>query len=236
MTLIRTLSQLLPILLLLCLLDGVLHAIPIRVLAWDHQVAAMKLAIRDAKGSSPIEEMHPAGRTKIYQVAVGEIPLVIESLDRKGPDGKPCMSEIKIAEGIKQPLLVVLPDAKASTGVRLLVLEDDASNFAWGSFRFINATGKPLVYACEKKMVAIPPSWNPVSADPGGERRNMEVKFYLREDSSRPISSSIWEHNPDERLLVFLVPSNDARLGSVAMKMIPENRKFVEKAAEDKAP
>lgn len=211
---------------------GPLHAISIRVLAWDGEIAAMRLAIGDSKGSNPIEAMHPSRRTRIYQVIAGEKPLVIESLDRKGPDGKPCTSEIKIAEGVKQPLLVILPDAKATTGIRLFVLEDDASNFAWGSFRFINATGRQLVYVCEKKIVAIPPSWNPVQAEPGGEARNMEVKFYFREDSSQPFSSSIWEHDPDERMLVFLVPGEDPRQGPVAMKMIPENRKLVADPAD----
>jgi len=208
-----------------------LHALPVRVLAWDDEIASRKLAIGDSTGTKPIEAMHPSKRTKVYQVLAGEKPLVIEALDRKGPDGKPSTSEIKIAEGFKQPLLVILPDTKAATGVRLFILEDDTSDFGWGSFRFINAAGKQLVYVSEKKIIPIPPSWNPVQVEPGGDARNMEVKFYFREDSSHPISSSIWEHSPDERMLVFLVPGDDPRLGPVAMKMIPENRAVVEQAA-----
>jgi hypothetical protein len=230
---ILTMSQRLSILLFALVFCCQLHAIPIRVLAWDHEIAAMKLAIGDSKGSRPIEAMHPSRRTKAYQLVPGDKPLVIEALDRKGPDGKPCTSEIKIAEGIKQPLLVILPDAKAATGLRLFVLEDDALNFNWGSFRFINATSRSLVYSCEKKFVAIPPSWNPVQAMPGGEARNMEVKFYFLEDSSQPFSSSIWEHDPDERMLIFFVPTEDPRLGPIAMKMIPENRKLAEAAASE---
>lgn len=205
---------------------SLLHAIPVRVLAWDDEIAAMHLAIGDSKGSTVIEAMHPAKRSMIYQVLVGEKPLVIEALDRKGPDGKPCTSEIKIAEGITQPLVVILPDDKASTGVRLFVLEDATSDFTWGSFRFINATGRQLVYIGEKKVVPLPPSWNPVQEKPGGDARNMEVKFYFRENSSHPVSSSIWEYSPDERILVFLVPGEDPRLGPVAMKMIPEDRRL----------
>jgi hypothetical protein len=226
----RILSRPPAILFLVLIFCCPLHAIPLRVLAWDNDIAAMKLAIVDSKGSTPIADMHPSKRTKTYQAVAGEKPLVIEALDRKGPDGKPLTTEIKIAEGVKQPLLVILPDAKAASGVRLFVLEDDTSNFAWGGFRFINATGRQLVYVSEKKIVPIPPTWNPVQVEPGGEARNMEVKIYYREDSSKPISSSIWEHSPDERMLVFLVPGEDPRLGPVAMKMIPENRKLVEQA------
>ena len=131
--------------------------------------------------------------------------------------------------------MVILPDAKASTGVRLFILEDDISDFKWGSIRFINATPKHLVYYSEKKRVALPPSWTPVQVDPGGETRNLEVLLYFREDPSRPVSSSIWEHNSDERALVFLIPGEDPRLGPVAMKTISENRTLAATAGEGEA-
>lgn len=201
-----------------------LLAISVRVLPWDNEVAAMRLAVADSKGSTVIDAMHPSKRTKAFQVVAGEKPMVIESLDRKDPEGKPFTNAIKIPEGTKQPLLVILPDAKSPTGVRLLVLEDDSANFAWGSTRFINATGKQLVFVYEKKVLPLPPSWNPVIASPGGAKRNMEVKLFFREEPARPVYSAIWEQNPEQRMLIFLVPGEDPRLGPVAMKMIPEDR------------
>jgi hypothetical protein len=209
-----------------------LEAIPIRVLAWNSDVAAMHLAFGDAKGSTVIEEMHPSKRTKAYQVGGGDKPLVIEALDRKDSAGKPCTSAIKIPEGVTQPLLVVLPDPKATTGVRLLVLEDNTTNFAWGSTRFINATGLPLVYVCEKKCVTLPASWTPVQSDAGGATRNLEVQFFFHDQPARPFYSAIWEHNTDQRILVFLVPGDDPRLGPVAMKAIPEDRRQIAAAHE----
>jgi hypothetical protein len=211
-----------------------LHAVPVRVLAWDDAIAGMRLSLGDAKGSTVIESMHPSKRTRIYQLTAGEKPLVVQALDKKDPEGKPYTSEIKIPEAIKQPLLVILPDEKAPTGVRLFVLDDDTSSFAWGSTRFINATGRQIVFVYEKKMVALPASWTPVQADPGGETRNMEVKFFFRDEPARPFYSGIWEQNNELRMLVFLVPGEDPRLGPVAMKMIPEDRRLV-KAAQDAA-
>jgi hypothetical protein len=205
-----------------------LQAASVRVLPWDGEIAAMRLALADSKGSSTIQAMHPSKRTRIYQVTAGEKPIVIEALDRKGPDGKPFASEVKIPEGMKNPLIVILPDTKAPAGVRPFVLEDDVSNFSWGSTRFINATGREVVYVAEKKGLALPSSWTPVQSNPGGDTRNIDVKFFFKDETARAFYSAVWEYNKDLRMLVFLVPSDDPRLGPVAMKMIPEDRRLIE--------
>ena len=210
-----------------------LHALPVRILAWDEEVAEMRLNLVDSKGSVPVSAMHPAKRTPIYNLSLGEKPPVVETPDRKDAEGKPFTSEIRIPSGMRQPLLVVLPDAKASSGIRLLVLEDDSTSFDWGNTRFINATGKELVFAYEKKAVAIPPSWNAVDANPGGSERNMEVKLFYRDRPERAFYSAIWEQKPDLRMLVFLVPGEDDRLGPVAFKMIPEDRRLLKAPMAD---
>ena len=238
-TLIRSLAITLAAL-FLCL---PLHAIPVRVLAWDDAIAGMRLALGDAKGSSVIESMHPSKRTRIYQLTAGEKPLVVQALDKKDPEGKPYTSEITIPETVKQALLVILPDDKAPTGVRLFVLDDDTASFAWGSTRFINATNRELVFEYEKKTLALPASWNPVQADPGGETRNMEVKFFFHDEPVRPFYSGIWEYNSELRMLVFLVRADDSQLASgddpqsepISLKMIPEDRRLVKKGAPNAA-
>jgi hypothetical protein len=209
-----------------------LQAVSIRVLAWDSEIAEKRLAIGDSKGTTVIEAMHPSKRTGVYQLAAGEKPPFIEVLDLKGPDGKPVTSEIKMPEGVKKPLLVILPDEKSASGIRLFVLEDDNQDFAWGSTRFINATGRKLVFVCEKKRVDLPASWDPVQTEPGGTGRHTEVKFFFIEQPARAFYSSIWEYHPDLRMLVFLVPGEDPRMGPVAMKMIPEDRRHINAAAE----
>ncbi|MEO8614616.1 MAG: hypothetical protein ABI600_05700, partial [Luteolibacter sp.] len=191
-----------------------------------------RLTIRDSKGATVIEAMHPSKRTATYQVVAGETPPVVEALDLKGPDGKPLTSEIKIPAGVKRPLLVIHPAEKAGTGLRLIVLEDDVSNFEWGSTRFINATDKKMVFTYEKQVVELPPSMEPVQTRPGGASRNIEVKFFFIDRPSRPFYSSIWEHDPELRMLVFLGPGSDPRMGPVAMKMIPEDRRLINAAAE----
>lgn len=202
-----------------------LHATPLRVLAWNDEIAGRKLAIIDAKGSVTIEAMHPSRRTKSYHVLGGEQPVVIQALDRPDKDGKPAASQILIPQGTKQPLLLLLPDEKAATGLRLHMLDDDTADFPWGGIRFINASGKKLAFLCEKKAVILPASWTPVSVNPGGANRNMEIQLFLYDQPAAPIYSAIWEQQKDVRMLIFIVPGDDPRLGLVAMKMITEDRR-----------
>jgi hypothetical protein len=213
-----------------------LQAIPLRVLAWDDAIAARKLALVNAGGLVTIEAMHPSKRTKAYQVSAGEKPVTIQALDKTGDDGKPAVSAIVLPQGIKHPLLVLLPDAKSATGLHLLVLEDDVQNFAWGDIRFINACGKKLAFIYEKKIVPLPVSWTPVEVHPGGSNRNMETQLCLFDQLQSPIYSAVWEQQQNARTLIFIVPGEDPRLGPVAMKMISEDRRIIAAQAATGSP
>lgn len=208
-----------------------LTATPIRVLAWDDQVASMRIALVSASGNQEIKAMHPAKRTKPYEVSAGNEGMAVEVIGKTTSDGKPCREKLVIPENSTRPLLLVLPDGKSASGIRLHVIEDDESNFPWGSTRLVNATGRKLVFVAEKKAVEVPATWTPVTVDPGGSERNMEVRLFFRENREKPFYSAIWQYTRDIRTLVFLVPGTDARLGPVAMKMIPESRLLKEKDA-----
>lgn len=212
-----------------------LQATPLRVLAWDDAIAARKLALADAKGPVTIEGMHPSKRTRIYHVTTGEKPVQIQALDKTDKDGRPAVSEVIIPQAVMHPLLLLLPDDTAATGLRLVVLDDATTDFPWGTTRFINATGIKLAFVFEKKAVVLPASWTPVLVTPGGANRNIEAQLFVFDQPATPIYSAIWEQQQDLRTWVFLVPGKDPRLGPVALKMIPENRKVFEANAKAKA-
>jgi len=215
------------VILVTLMLGQPLHAIPLRVLAWNDEIAGRKLALGDAKSTVTIEAMHPSKRTKPYQVAAGDKPVVIQALDRIGTDGKPAVGQVLIPQAAKQPLLLLLPDEKAATGLRLFVIDDDTADFPWGGIRFINASGKKLAFVFEKKTVVLPASWTPVSVNPGGANRNMETQLFVSDQPAVPIYSAIWEQQKDVRMLIFIVPGDDPRLGPVALKMISEDRRVI---------
>lgn len=210
--------------LVLPVLCGPLLAMPVRVLAWDEQVAAMRIALVDGSEFMEVTAMHPSKRTRAYEVTPGPDGIFLEMVGKKTADGKPVREKLAIPPNVTRPLVLVLPDGKSASGVRLHVIEDDVKGFPWGSTRLVNSTGKKLVFAAEKKAVEVPATWTPVLVDPGGAERNIEVKLFFREKPEKSFYSAVWQYKRDIRTLVFLVPGSDPRLGPVAMKMIPEDR------------
>jgi len=213
----------LPSLFLLCLSLGSLHAVPLRILAWDDDVAARKLAIIHAKGLVELENLDSFSRSRQINIAATEeIPVTLQAQDRVDKDGVPIRQPIRIPPAMKHPLLLLLPDEKAATGIRTVVLDDDPANFQWGTIRMINSTGRELVFRWEKKIVALPVSWDPVKVAPGGGTRNMGVAMFLRERPDPPLYSAVWEHRRDARTLVFAVPGTDTTRSPVEFKFIME--------------
>ena len=198
--------------------------ISLRILPWDDETAERKLSI--AYGTTIVETgyLHPSARSQEIKLPEETANLRLEANDRKAEDGKPESVRINLPAGIKKPLLLILPDKKAKTGVRTLVIEDDQSAFRWGTIRLINVTPQPLVFRWEKKAKAVPAGWKPVNISPEGKSRNLEVFLYLKDDLKKHLYSAVWEHRTDMRQLVFMVPSTDTSLGPVEFKFVPEIR------------
>ena len=205
-----------------------LSAVPIRFLAWDDEIAARKIGFQSSKGVNPIPNLHPGKRTEPMDAgAVGAAPLQLVALDRTSPDGKPVTVEIKLLPTIQSPLVLILPDSKNPSGLRPFVIEDSSASFAWGSIRIINATGKALLIRNEKTITALPETWTPVDLSPGGDARNIGVQLVARDDLKAILYSAVWEHDPNLRKLVFVVPGTDARAGGIDFKILPEDRRAV---------
>lgn len=210
------------------LASAVSQAVPVSVLAWNDEVASMNLSLHDAKGRVKIDGMHPAKRTKAYQVTAGKTAPVVEVLDKAGPDGQPPDVPLVFPEGIKKALLIIQPAPDAPSGIKTIVLEDDESAFAWGSIGFVNTTDQQVVFVHESKEAILPPAPSPapVLVRPEGEPRSIFVKMFFRDHTERPIYSAVWDYQPDARILVFLVPGTEGRLGPVEPKMITEDRRI----------
>ena len=207
---------------------NVLHALPaVRVLAWDDVIAARKLSLISGTTMVPITNMHPQKRTPAFRLK-GEGGLMVRALDKPaGADGKPVDLRCTLAEGIKRPLLLLLPDEAHPTGLRGMVIEDDPAGFAWGSYRFINTTPKELVVQFEDKAIRIAAGWKPVNFTLGGAPRGFGVRVALAEAIEQPLYSAVWEYDANIRTLVFMVPGADPRLSPVVFKAIPEDKAAV---------
>lgn len=207
-------------------------ATSVRVLAWDSEVAARKLAL--ASGGSVVEvaDMHPEKRTPVIRLK-GDGPVMLRTLDKNNAEGKPLERVCPIPEGMSRPLLILMPDKEDPTGLRVFVFNDDPAGFAWGSYRFLNATPKEIVVQLEKKSVRVPAGWKAVDLDVGGETRGIGARVALAESIEKPLYSAVWEYDTGIRILCFIVPGSDPRLGPVTMKAIPEDKRTLE--LEEKA-
>lgn len=210
----------------LLLLAPCSHAIGVRILAWDQQIAGRALAINDSKGRIEIQNMHPTQRTPPIQITVSQdFPPMLLALDKPDVKGNPAESRIIIPEGMKQPLMLLLPDLKSATGLRLLLIDDDSISFPWASIRMVNTTDKKLIFSDGEKRRILPANWTPQTFKPDDSIRNFEAQLYIPDQLKRPIYSAIWEHRANFRTLAFIVPSNNPRLGPIAVKTILEDRR-----------
>lgn len=207
-------------------------ATTLRVLAWDAEVAARKLALASGESVVEIADMHPDKRTPPIRLK-GAGPVVLRTLDKNNAEGKPLERACPIPEDMSRPLLILMPDKADPTGLRVFVFNDDPAGFSWGSYRFLNATPKEIVVQLEKKAVKVPTGWKPVDLNLGGETRGIGARVALSEAIEKPLYSAVWEYDTGIRILCFIVPSTDPRLGPVTMKAIPESKRTLE--LEEKA-
>lgn len=195
-----------------------------QVLAWDEMVAARKLELVTPEDAIDLSgRMHPHKRTPLQSASGG--PLAIRALDRDpAPDGNPVQRIIQIPQNVTHPLLILLPDEKHAVGIRIFVIDDHPAGFRWGTYRFINTTGRELVVQLDDRAIRVMGNWRPVDILLKGETRGIGASISLAENKERPLYSAIWEYNENSRTLCFLMPGDDPILSPVMIKAIPEDR------------
>jgi hypothetical protein len=213
-----------------------LAAAPVKFLPWDDDIALRKIGFSDGKEVTELQELHPHKRSKPVAWNGGEGVPQLVALDRPGADGKPSSVPVKIAAGMKSPLVLILPDRASPAGLRAFVIEDSPERFGWGNLRFINATGKALLVRQDKLVKELPAAWTPVDLAPGGEARNVGVMLAAKADTTAVLYSSVWEHHPEVRKLVFVIPGEDVRTGALDLKIIPEDRRTLAAPPAEPAP
>ncbi|MBB5353185.1 hypothetical protein HNR46_003439 [Haloferula luteola] len=217
-------------LLLLLLVCGVSQAINVRFLAWDETVAAREIvAASGATGGKEITALHPLKRTDAVSMTAVDGKLILRTPDKTGPDDKPAEMAVPLPETVTRPLVVLLPDAKSPTGLRGFALNDSTQGFAWGTYRMINATPKELNLAFGKKRLRLPTGWKAVDVETSGEGSE-SVWMSTADNPNKALYTNVWSTSPEIRRLVFIVPGTDPRLGPLALKIIPEDRRNLAEA------
>jgi hypothetical protein len=204
---------------------SVAQAASIRFLPMNEEVAGRKIGIQDGKRLTELKDLNPKKRSKAYSCATGKTPPILVALDRERPNGKPAGVEITIAADMKSPLVLILAEPDSPAGMRVIVIEDGEVGFPWGSLRFVNTADKPFMIRCEKETKAVPESFGSIDIAPGGEARNIGVQLFSEAAPEVILYSAVWEHDPNLRKLIFIVPAANPAAKELTLEIIPQDKR-----------
>lgn len=207
---------------------GIVGAASIRFVPLNEEVAARKIAVKDAKKTTTLKDLNPLKRTAAYPCMIGESPLQLVALDRMAAAERPEAVEIALAPDIKSPLVLILPDPQHPSGLRGIAIDDSTADFPWGSIRFLNTTGNALTIRLGTDLKLLPEGDDVVDLAPGGPARRIGVQLFMDKAPEEILYSAVWEHDPQLRKFIFVVPGTNIQTKSLELRIIPEDQRIKE--------
>lgn len=204
--------------------------VEVRFLAWDQRIAERSLDVRIGEDTEVIEGLHHLRRSKPIRIArpdpefpEGKVPVLADS--GAIPGEEMTFLPLRIPMGVEQPLVLLIPSSESPLGLQARIVEDDPNEFPWGSFRIFNTSKRELLLVTKNQQLRLPGGWEPVPFELSAEE-NEAVVIALEDsnDDFKILYTSIWMPDPRTRRLVMIVPSEDSRLGVIALRVIPEFR------------
>lgn len=89
----------------------------------------------------------------------------------------------------------------------------------------MNAADKPFMIRCEADTKTIPESFGTVDINPGGESRNIGVQLFSEQEPDAILYSAVWEHDPNLRKLIFVLPAGDPASKELSLEIIPQDKR-----------
>jgi hypothetical protein len=203
----------------------------IRFLPLSKEIAERKIGLHDGGKITELKELNPTKRSVPHVISKGEVPPSLVALDRQRPMGKPTGVEIILAADLKAPLVLILEDSAHASGLRVVVMEDATEGFPWGALRFVNLADKPLMVRCEAATKPIPKSFGVIDLTPGGDARNLGVQLFSEKEPDAVLYSAVWEHDPNLRKLIFIMPGENQASQELTLHIIPQDQRAKETSA-----
>lgn len=137
----------------------------------------------------------------------------------------PPIAEVKIPSGIKEPLLILVPNKGVMLyGVR--VLERSVTDFSMGSYKFINFSSRDVRGMIGKTLATVPAqkitTFNP-SNDNEADRLNVQFQ-YKKGESWFTFGATTWANRRDKRTLLCAYISSST--GRMKIRGIPVKEPF----------
>ncbi len=198
----------------------------LRFLAWDTATSRQSFTFHGGKRLVTLDDLHTLKRTEEYRwKGGGPLLMTLDGMKPSAETPPENLVSIPFPGQVKQALVLLIPDKTSKSGYRGLVLDDSMDRFPWGTYRFINATGVPLVCRLGPAApVLLPKKLKTVDISPAGKRRNLPIGVAAQVQPEKWLFTSIWEHRPDFRRIVIIARSDDARSGPITLKVVPERK------------
>jgi hypothetical protein len=205
-----------------------LSALELRLVPLNQEVASRMISLRDRKEDLTIKRLEAMRRSDRISCSVGEQPLQIITLDREDPSGKPETVPILLPEGLRSPLILLLPDPDHPTGLRPITIDESEEGFQWGGLLFYNITKTPYTIKIDTETKLLPEDVSPIIIHPGGLARNIGVQIYQETKRDDILFSGVWEHDPNFRKIIVLVPPKNEKHSNFDLVIIPQDRRVKE--------
>jgi hypothetical protein len=148
--------------------------------------------------------------SKIYPVAPGPITLrLLPEAPAASGQINPAAPSAEVAAGITDFYLLVAADpANPVVPVRMSVVNAGASVFGNGQMLWFNACEKTVAGRIGKRKLMIAPNERKILEPPadGSEDYPVNLEFLIPgEAKSRPLCETKWRHEPDSRIVLFIL-------------------------------
>ena len=177
-----------------------------RLVAFDSDVSGASI---DSNNKPVPIEAHPDQRSPIYSYS-GDSAMVIYRPGPAGKDGKPTkvtIATIDLSKAPSVPLILLISDPSSPGNYTGFVMDDNYSEFPYGSVKFFNFTQEDDVVGMDGQTQTVKPGQSYVSKNKPKQGSFYEAKVVRVgvQDGATVIQDN-WEYRSDYRRLVFIVP------------------------------
>lgn len=114
------------------------------------------------------------------------------------------------------------PRDQPSLLYRVEVLPDGLDEVAMGGYLLVNTTSKKMIGAVDTTAFELEPRSHRAIKSPADKEQNLEWRFWKETKKERPIYSSVWNHRPGGRSIIFITDSTDQR-SALTVRAIQED-------------
>lgn len=181
--------------------------------------APKSLILFDGKGAQEVV-LPSLNLSPVYKLPPGEINLhLFETLPEnleEIPEGTP---KAKVGEKIADIYLLVASDPNNKTlSVSMRVINADQGSFRKGQLMWFNLTKSRIGGNLGTEKLALEPNSRKISNSPANGAEAYPVNLFYQlpgEKDVWPLSQTKWQHNPEGRIVMFVLNENGSKIPQV---------------------